>query len=224
MITGVDTEVLRVPLTAWIPVHNVTWGAPQWPDDFRQCCEGLANSTRKILRHLDDRCVGSALWIADNNDIPPEVVSLNQSEYGFPKHYRVLKIDSAIRMRRSDVRHSDGTAVTDADLVGIAAVEFAGIAEDVLLLAAIAYPGRLHTKLGQVFVGGHGMNLIHPMPGFSRDHLYSEEQRWPYVGCRPLTQVLSWEKKVRLFQQDIATTSIQRALACYTRLPGTSRS
>ena len=186
-----EKDVLPVPTTAWIPVHWVTWGAPDWPDDFEQSCIELAASVQQVIRHLDERCEATAEWISDESEVPLAIVSLNRSYYGFPKHHRFLKIDGIFRMRRSNVTGPDGARVSDADLTGIAALEFAAVAEDMLLLAAIAYPGRFHTKIGQVFVGHHGLNLVESMPGFSRDYIYSEKQFWPVVGCRSITSVIT---------------------------------
>lgn len=209
--------VVPLPLTAWIPVTKPL-RMPGWPADFDDCCSDLKRGMRGLLRHLDAACEGSAVWIESEKDVPETVMSLNKSAYSLPSYLRFLKIQCSYRVRAGDLAKSDGTRATLGDLVGIGASIFADIAHDVFLLASIAFPARFHTQTGRVFVGPNALNAIEPMPGFSRDNLYAERQLWPVIGYKSLTRVVNWEKRIGLFKQDVATTPLQRALACYTQL------
>jgi hypothetical protein len=90
--------------------------------------------------------------------------------------------------------------------------------KDALILADLAFPGRIKCKTGCTYWQRHRMNEISYFHGIYREALTNEKFKWPSVQTLPYVKVCQWVKKLGLFDQGIARSPIQRALASFTHL------
>ena len=106
-------------------------------------------------------------------------------------------------------------------LRGVAACYLASTLEDALLLAQLSFPTRIHSASGRTYLGRHPMNEVSRVSGISHESIWDPAMTWPEVRTIPLEKVCEWEVKLGLFQQGIARTPVQRALASFSHLVAT---
>ena len=209
---------IQVPFVAWIPFKQSFRITPEWPDDQAACFHDLAESVAKVLQYLEPRYQSvRAEWV-DNWKSVPSILLLNNQDYFFPKFHRFLKIECVVEVSPGDIQHSDPVKLTNyGDAVGIFASCLSSSCFDVLLLASLAYPARIHTRFGRIFGAGVPLNDIQPLTGFTADYLYCLGS-WPETTWLPISKTVEWDRLVALFKNGIATNPVQRIFACYTRL------
>ena len=131
--------------------------------------------------------------------------------------YEFIKIETTFTFDLAAIQKENPNSVIAEDMLpAFAACEAASRIADVLCLAQLAYPARLHSSDGRSWVDGKAFNAIPASGGFPYDVLLPTETQWPNVHTVSLQRVSAWEQKLGLFEQGVAKTPIQRALASFT--------
>lgn len=195
------------------------------PNDY---AEVLDNFVRELPKALQDR--SSATIKAQAKITRPNAIALHELAYSEigrllgRKFVDFIKIEVHHKHAPEQILAAKSESTPKSYLDGIAACVVASDIEDVLCLAQLAYPCRIHNFATRVYIKNAGYNSVKCLGGLPYDYLIPSGSTWPCIQPMSLEKVSSWEKGIGLFDTGIAKTPVQRALASFTNAVGRERS
>jgi hypothetical protein len=211
-----EVGVTESEVTAWVPIKKRF--DLSVPDDLYECLEAFSAGLPFALTRLLPSLAETESHVAR----PPRKVTrdlflLNPNSLLQPDCYEFLKVQCSLHHDKESIQAQDSnSSISDNDILCMAASELSSALEDALVLAQLAYPIRISSGTGRIWVGRHPLNTISNISGFPSDPIYPSEPWWPAIGIVPIEEVCDWESRLGLFQQGIARTPVQRALASFT--------
>lgn len=195
------------------------------PNDYSEVLENLVIELPKALQDRSSAIIKALAKLTRPNAIA--LHELAHSEMGRlwgRKNTDFIKIEVKYKHTPEEILAAKSESTPESLLSGIAACSVASDIEDVLCLAQLAYPCRIHTLPTCVYIKNIGYNSVQGLGGLPYDYLLPSESNWPRIQPMSLGEILSWEKEIGLFDNGIAKTPIQRALASFTNAVGRAHS
>lgn len=204
-------------VTAWVPISKIRFNLSV-PDDLYECLEAFSAGLPFALTRLLPSVAEAESHITQ----PPSKVArdlflLNPNWLLKPDFYEFIKVQCSLHYDKESIQaQNPDHSISDYNILGMAASQLSLALEDALVLAQLAYPVRISSGTGRTWVGRHPLNTVASISGFPCDAIYSSELRWPAIEVVPIEEVCDWESRLGLFQQGVARTPVQRALASFT--------
>jgi hypothetical protein len=203
--------------TAWVPISKIRVDLSV-PEDFYECLEAFyAGLPFALTRLLPSVTETEAHVIQPPKKVTRDLFLLNPNSFLKPDFYEFLKVQCSLHYDKESIQaQNPNHSISDNNILGMAASELSSALVDALVLAQLAYPVRITSETGRTWVGRHPLNTISSISGFPSDAVYPSEPLWPAIGVVPIEDVCDWESRLGLFQQGVARTPVQRALASFT--------
>ncbi|WP_375576168.1 hypothetical protein [Paracidovorax oryzae] len=218
----------KILVRSWVPIRKMIFLLDGMPNDFVAVLEDFVNDLPSALLNL----VNDVESVEVQLDSPPEnvlqdLLQLVGENLDIPEWYEFIRIDCVVNYELEVIQsQSKALEINEGMLSGMAACLVSGDVADALCLAQLAYPMRIKSAKGRSWIDGEAYNAIKSLDGFPYDLLSNIEGGWPNLGIIKLSDVSSWEVKLGLFDNGVAKTPVQRALASFTHacaLPTSSR-
>jgi hypothetical protein len=208
-------------VTAWMPIRKVRFDL-NVPNDLYGCLEAFSAGLPFALTRLLPSLAEAESRVAQpSRKVARDLFLLNPDMLLNPNIHEFLKVQGSFHYDKELIQESiqakdSNSSISDNTILSMASTELSSALEDALILAQLAYPIRISSQTGRTWVGRYPRNTISNISGFPSDPIYASEPQWPAIGIVPIEVVCDWESRLGLFQQGIARTPIQRALASFT--------
>jgi hypothetical protein len=156
-----------IEVTGWIPVRKLLRLEPDYPEDFYDCSEQFRMGLCSVLPRLSS----TILRVETRASRPDKAITRNlqllNGGYMFnPRFFEFIEVRCLMRYDKKTIQAPNpGCDISDADLLGFAALELSTVLEDALLLAQLSFPARIKSEKGRTYVHRHAMNHISSVSG-----------------------------------------------------------
>ena len=208
----------EINVNGWLPIRIPLRMPDFFPPDFSECLEQFCHGLVSVLPVLYPPIISvKSRIITPPSYVIKDLCTLNGGGWFEPKLYKFLHVQCVMEYDNDQMNFPEESNV-DGMLMGFAACGLASTLEDALLLAQLSFPTRIHSASGRTYLGRYPMNKVSRVSGIPSECIWNPAMKWPKVRTIPLETVCEWEIKLGLFQQGIARTPVQRALASFSHL------
>ena len=209
---------MDVDVQIWVPIRRFLYVFENLPPDFDSCLEDLVNYLPEAILRTEDGVVSASACLAEPSQqvlmkfIGGQDGWLESTLLGFLRIDVVRRVD-VCAVRKENIERG---GIEEELILPLVAHVLSPVVVDVLTLAQIAYPARISSLEGSVWLDDQYITSVPGVSSFSNEMLVNESGGWPELMVLNLEKVVSWEIRLGLFAQDKAVTPIQRSLASYT--------
>jgi len=208
----------EIKVNGWLPIKIPLRIPDCFPPDFSECLEQFCNGLVRVLPMLCPQIISvESRIIKPPSYVIKDVYTLNGGGWFEPKYHKFIQVQCVMEYDNEQMNFPEKSNV-EGLLRGAAACDLASTLEDALLLAQLSFPTRIHSASGRTYLGRYPMNEVSRVSGIFHESIWDPVMKWPEVRTIPLEKVCEWEVKLGLFQQGIARTPVQRALASFSHL------
>lgn len=200
-------------IQAWIPIRRLLRlrDEPQWPNDYSPCINNFIHSIPTILKKLDTNIIDAKAVIKNpEHAILHDIKHLNGDYLFHSPFFDFIQLEITYSF------------ASEPDLVepGIACALFPEVFIDSIIIANLAFPGRIHSATGRVYIDDIPMNTIDPVQRVTTDLLFPEQSAWPPLQLIDPIHISDWKTLLEFFNERGASTSLKKALSAFTHLIG----